>query len=116
MRTAQMRQRAEAIGPGQVQVQQQQIGSRMPLERIEQTGDAFGLEDLAVGTRRPDRTLERRAVQRMVIDDENFVSDPQARRRPARAGQAAETLLGCRRKALSSARSAAGRSGLWSSG
>ena len=37
---------------------------------------------------------------------------------PARgcAAQAAETLLGWRRNALSSARSAAGRSGLWSKG
>ena len=71
MRAAQVCQRAEPIGSGQVQVQQQQISSRMPLERIEQSRNAFRFDDLAVGTRRRHRTLERRAVQRMIIDDED---------------------------------------------
>src|ERR1700685_2981334 len=82
-----MRQGAEAIGAGQVQVQQQQIGARMVFESNEQAGNAFRLEDIAIGARGCDRTLERRTVQRMVIDDEYFVSDRQARRRPTIAGK-----------------------------
>jgi len=73
-----MRERAEAVRARQVQVQQQQIGVWMLLEGIEQAGNAIGLQELTVGAGRSNGAPQRRAEQRMVIDNEDFIIHGQA--------------------------------------
>jgi hypothetical protein len=45
------------------------------LQRIEQPGDALRFEALAVRARRGDGAAKRVAIQRVIINDENFVFD-----------------------------------------
>jgi hypothetical protein len=68
-----MRQNAEAVRARKLQVQQQQIGVRTPFEGVKQACHAIGLEELAIFAGGRDSAPERCAVQRMVIDDEDFV-------------------------------------------
>src|ERR1700722_11314134 len=74
-----MRQRTETIGAGQIQIQQQQVRARMPLKDIEQACDTVSLVELAVGAGRRDRAPQRGAIQRMIVDDEDFVAYPRTR-------------------------------------
>src|SRR3984957_15495043 len=78
-----MRQCTEAIRAGQIQIQQQQVRARMLLKNIEQARDTVGLVELAVGAGRRDRAPQRGAIQREVVDDEDFVAYPQTRGRRA---------------------------------
>lgn len=72
---AQVRQGAEAVRTGQIQIEEQQIGARMKFQRVEQPCDALGLEGLALRTCRGNGAAQRVAIQRVIIDDENFVFD-----------------------------------------
>jgi hypothetical protein len=47
----------------------------MKLQCIEQPGDTFRLEGLALRARRSDGAAQRVAIQRVIIDDEDFVFD-----------------------------------------
>src|SRR5271169_3981938 len=80
-----MRERTEAVRSRQVQIEQQQIGMRVLLERCEHAANAVGLQELHVAAGRGNGTRERRAVQRMVIGNEDLVIDRHARqsREPA---------------------------------
>jgi hypothetical protein len=78
MGTAQVRECTEAEGARQIQVQQQQVDLRMPFEGLEQPRDAVGFENSQSGAGRRNGALQRRAEQRMVIDDEDFVVHPWA--------------------------------------
>jgi hypothetical protein len=64
---------AEAVRARQIQVQQQQVGVRLVLQRVEPGRDAIGLEKLAGGARGAHRTPQSRAEQRMVVDDDDPV-------------------------------------------
>src|ERR1700722_2011046 len=74
-----MRQRTETIGTGQIQIQQQQIRARMLLEDVEQARDTVGLVELAIGAGCRDRAPQCGAIQRMIVDDEDFVAYPRTR-------------------------------------
>ncbi len=69
-----MRKSAQAVGSRQVQVKQQQVDVRVLLHSVKQGSDRIGIDELAVRAGCRKGALERRAEQRVVIDDENFVA------------------------------------------
>jgi hypothetical protein len=70
-----VRQGAETVSTRQVQIEKQQIGARVVFQDSEQSGDILRFKCLALRTRRSDCAAQRVAIQRVIINDENFVFD-----------------------------------------
>jgi hypothetical protein len=68
-------QGAEAVRTRQIQIEEQQIGARTKFQGVEQPGDALGLEGLALRACGSDGAAQRVAIERVIINDENFVLD-----------------------------------------